>query len=190
MPTPSTWRSWRSRRERRAIRSAITACAGTTRARSATTRRSVGRTARAGDVEASYPLARERNLILASLLVLAAAAWAVLVWQSQMMDDEAMGLTMGMGAPLFIALWAAMMVAIMFPTAAPLILTFARVQANRKERGRGVGPRRAVLGLAAEERLPGEVPRADELHPRVVAGRLRRRAAHGAGARRLLLRLL
>jgi len=97
-------------------------------------------------VEASYPLARERNLILASLLVLAAAAWAVLVWQSQMMDDEAMGLTMGMGAPLFIAIWAAMMVAIMFPTAAPMILTFARVQANRKERGQVFVPTWLFVG--------------------------------------------
>ena len=97
-------------------------------------------------MEASYPLARERNLILASLLVLAAAAWAILVWQSQMMDDEAMGLTMGMGAPLFIALWAAMMVAIMFPTAAPMILTFARVQANRKERGQVFVPTWLFVG--------------------------------------------
>lgn len=83
----------------------------------------------------TYPLQRERNLILGTLLGLAAAAWAVLLWQSQMMDEEDMGLTMGMSAPLFIAIWAAMMVAIMFPTAAPMMLTFARVQANRKERG-------------------------------------------------------
>jgi predicted metal-binding membrane protein len=46
-----------------------------------------------------------------------------------------MGLTMDMSAPLYIGLWAAMMVAIMFPTAAPMILTFARVQAGRRERG-------------------------------------------------------
>jgi predicted metal-binding membrane protein len=83
----------------------------------------------------TYPLQRERNAILAILLLLAVAAWAVLIWRAQVMDDESMGLTMGMSAPLFIAIWAAMMVAIMFPTAAPMILTFARVQANRKERG-------------------------------------------------------
>ena len=83
----------------------------------------------------SYPLRRERNLILGTLLVLAAAAWAVLIWQAQIADEEDMGLTMGMSAPLFIAIWAAMMVAIMFPTAAPMILTFARVQASREERG-------------------------------------------------------
>lgn len=93
-----------------------------------------------------YPLPRERNFILGGLLVLAAAAWAVLIWQSQMMDEEDMGLTMGMGAPLFIALWAAMMVAIMFPTAAPMILTFARVQANRRERGQVFVPTWLFVG--------------------------------------------
>jgi len=83
---------------------------------------------------ANYPLARERNLILGALILLAAAAWAVLVRQSLMMDDEDMGLAMGMSAPLFVAIWAAMMVAIMFPTAAPMILMFARIQSNRQER--------------------------------------------------------
>jgi len=84
---------------------------------------------------ASYPLPRERNLILGFLLVLAGAAWALLAWQSARPDDHAMGLTMGMGAPLFIAIWVAMMVAMMFPTAAPMILTFARVHAGKRERG-------------------------------------------------------
>jgi len=88
----------------------------------------------------AYPLATQRNVILAVLLALAAAAWAVLIWQSQTMDDEDMGLTMGMGAPLFVAIWAAMMVAIMFPTAAPMVLTFARVQANRRAQGRPFVP--------------------------------------------------
>ena len=76
-------------------------------------------------VHASFPLARARALILGSLLVLAAAAWAVLVWQSSMtdMDDVSNVLTMDMGVPLFLAVWVAMM----FPTAAPMILTFAHV---------------------------------------------------------------
>src|SRR5574341_1976492 len=94
-------------------------------------------TATTADV-ASYPLPRERNLILASLLVLAAAAWAVLAWQGAAMDE--MTLTMGMSAPLFIALWAVMMVAIMFPTAAPMILMFARIHNTRKERGQTFVP--------------------------------------------------
>ncbi len=46
-----------------------------------------------------------------------------------------MGPTMGVAAPLFMAIWIAMMVAMMFPTAAPMILTFHAVQARKHERG-------------------------------------------------------
>jgi Predicted metal-binding integral membrane protein (DUF2182) len=46
-----------------------------------------------------------------------------------------MGPTMGLGAPLFLAIWVVMMVAMMFPTTAPMILTFARVQARKRQRG-------------------------------------------------------
>jgi len=87
----------------------------------------------------SYPLPRERNLILGSLLVLAVAAWGLLIWQAAMMDGE-MSLTMGMSAPLWIALWIAMMVAIMFPTAAPMIMMFARIHTKRAERGQTFVP--------------------------------------------------
>ncbi len=89
---------------------------------------------------ASYPLVRERNLILVSLLTLAAGGWGLVAWQSLSADEEMMGLTMGMGAPLFLAMWVAMMVAMMFPTAAPMILMFARVHAGKRERGQPFVP--------------------------------------------------
>ena len=73
-----------------------------------------------------YPMARERDLILASLLVLATAAWVVLISQALPAAEGMAGLTMGMEAPLFLAVWVGMMVAMMFPTAAPMILVFAR----------------------------------------------------------------
>jgi predicted metal-binding membrane protein len=92
----------------------------------------------AADV-AAYPLPRERNLILGSLLFLASVAWALLVWQSAVMDGE-MSLTMSMGAPLFIALWVVMMVAIMFPTAAPMMLMFNRIHNQRREKGQSFVP--------------------------------------------------
>ena len=90
------------------------------------------------------PLPYGRNLILASLLGLAAAAWAVLLWQAATMGDAAMrgpgALTMGMAAPLFLAIWVAMMVAMMFPTAAPMILMFASVHAGKHRRGQPYVP--------------------------------------------------
>ena len=82
-----------------------------------------------------YPLTRVRNTILGALLVLSVAAWVILIWQSPMPDKNAMGLTMGMNAPLFLTIWVVMMVAMMFPTAAPMILMFARVHINKRERG-------------------------------------------------------
>ena len=88
-----------------------------------------------------YPLPRARNLIIATLLVLAAAAWALIVWQSSMVnEDEMMGPTMGMAAPVFLAIWVAMMIAMMFPTAMPMILTFARVQAGKAARDQATVP--------------------------------------------------
>ena len=79
----------------------------------------------------------QRNVILGLLLTLAAAAWAVLVWQSTdaNMDMTMASSTMGMHAPVFLAFWGIMMVAMMFPTAAPVILTFHKVQADKRENG-------------------------------------------------------
>ena len=77
-------------------------------------------------------LQRERTFILTLLLVLAAASWAILIWQSRtaqrMGGGMGGGLTMGMGAALFLAIWVVMMVAMMFPSAAPMFLAVARVQ--------------------------------------------------------------
>ena len=42
---------------------------------------------------------------------------------------------MGMRALVFLALWVIMMAAMMFPTAAPVILTFHKVQADKRENG-------------------------------------------------------
>jgi predicted metal-binding membrane protein len=93
-------------------------------------------------VRALFPLARARVLILGSLLVLAAAAWTALVWQSSItgMDQVENMLTMDMGVALFLAVWVAMMVAMMFPTAAPMFLTFAHVQQRKQRSGKPFVP--------------------------------------------------
>jgi predicted metal-binding membrane protein len=103
---------------------------------------SAGPVGHGGGVGASLLFARARAFILGTLLVLAAAAWAVLVWQSSMtdMDDVENMLTMDMGVLLFLAIWVAMMVAMMFPTAAPMILTFAHVQHKKQQSGKPYVP--------------------------------------------------
>jgi len=80
-----------------------------------------------------HMLQRERYLIMGMLLALAAIAWVWLVWQAARMNTQAMGLTMGVSAVLFIALWVVMMVAMMFPTTAPMILTFRAVSADKRQ---------------------------------------------------------
>lgn len=85
-------------------------------------------------------LQREDHLFLAQLLILAAASWAMLIWQASMMKRMGMGLTMGMGAALFLAIWVVMMIAMMFPATATMNLAFVQVQ-----RARHTGWRAAVF---------------------------------------------
>lgn len=77
-------------------------------------------------------VARQRNAILVTLLALAAVGWLVVLDEARqpMAMDRAMGpdLTMGRSWPLFLAMWVAMMVAMMFPAAAPMVLMFGRMR--------------------------------------------------------------
>lgn len=86
----------------------------------------------------SPSLRAERRLVLSVLLALAAVGWVLVIWQAAVMDrpdDMALDLTMGMAAPLFLAMWVAMMVGMMFPASAPMILAFARSQARKRDEG-------------------------------------------------------
>lgn len=75
---------------------------------------------------------RQRNAILIALLGLAAAGWIVFLNQARqpmsMGHDMGPDLTMGRSWPLFLAMWVAMMVAMMFPAAAPMVLMYARMR--------------------------------------------------------------
>jgi len=77
----------------------------------------------------------QRTLILGLLLGLAACAWALLGWQRAGGGMAMASPSMGLRAPLFLAIWVVMMVAMMFPAAAPMILAFHRVQAGRRRQG-------------------------------------------------------
>jgi predicted metal-binding membrane protein len=79
------------------------------------------------------PLPLQRNIIMVSLLALAAASWAVLIWHDHttMMASPATG----MRVALFFAIVGVMMVAMMFPSAAPMILAFHRVAGMRQLNG-------------------------------------------------------
>jgi predicted metal-binding membrane protein len=86
-------------------------------------------------------LKRDRTLVVSGLVVISALAWVYLVylaWDMKQMD-------MGMAMPLMQAwdvldlvllfvMWAVMMVAMMVPSAAPLMLIFATAHRKRQER--------------------------------------------------------
>ena len=92
-------------------------------------------------------LKRDRIFVVSGLVAIAALAWAYIIyltWDMQHMD-------MGMAMPqmqawgifelvLLFVMWAVMMVAMMVPSAAPLILIFASAYRKRQERKDPVVP--------------------------------------------------
>jgi predicted metal-binding membrane protein len=97
-------------------------------------------------------LQRERWIIGAALAGIAAVAWAYMIHEARAMDvtgvcqslgmpmgDAAAGWSAGTLLPLFL-MWAGMMVAMMLPSAAPMILTFAAVSRNRRRQDRPYVP--------------------------------------------------
>jgi predicted metal-binding membrane protein len=106
--------------------------------------------------EVAPALARSRNAILVALLVLAALGWGAVAWQagsgtstsmSMSMDgSDSIDLAMGMAAPLFLAMWVAMMVAMMFPSAAPMVMLFDRIERGKRDAGRSYVPTAYFVG--------------------------------------------
>jgi len=87
-------------------------------------------------VDEVRPVSRQHNVILVLLLALATAAWAALVWQGHdvsMDKPMASPTAWGLDALLFLAMWVVMMVAMMLPTAAPMILAFHSVHARNHQ---------------------------------------------------------
>ena len=70
-----------------------------------------------------------RSIIWFLLLGPAVAAWMALVWQPH---DMSMHVTMALRAAPFFASWVVMMVAMMLPTAVPMILAFHSAQAGQR----------------------------------------------------------
>jgi predicted metal-binding membrane protein len=79
-------------------------------------------------------------LIALAFLVVAALAWVLTIVRMSSMDDMAMGLG---SFDAFVAGWAVMMAAMMFPSALPVVFEFAQ----HAERRRGWQAATAVLGV-------------------------------------------
>lgn len=98
-------------------------------------------------------LRRDRLIVIGALTGLALLAWGYMVYEARAMYDTGVCSCAGMKMsgpdtapwstatlfPLFL-MWAEMMVAMMIPSAAPMILTFAMVQRKRREQERPFVP--------------------------------------------------
>jgi len=56
------------------------------------------------------------------------------------MASGAMGLTMGVSAPLFLVIWVVMMIAMMFPAAVPMVQMLQRIAVSRTSQGQASVP--------------------------------------------------
>src|SRR5215468_10047146 len=100
-------------------------------------------------------LRRDRLVVTGALAVLAVLAWAYVLWLAADMDMGGMDMTgfrmipagAGLMAPasapwtsvelaFVLAMWAVMMVGMMVPSAAPMILMYARVGRQAKSTGK------------------------------------------------------
>lgn len=98
-------------------------------------------------------LKRDRLVVIAALAAISLLAWGYMVYEARAMYSTGVchcaGMKMsgpdttpwsvGILFPLFL-MWAEMMVAMMIPSAAPMILTFAMVQRKRREQERPFVP--------------------------------------------------
>ena len=91
-----------------------------------------------------HALRRDRAIVVVSILLIAAIAWAYTVYLAEagmsMGDGMSMGMTMAdmrswsaADFGLMFLMWAVMMVAMMAPSAAPMLLMFAAVNRKRRE---------------------------------------------------------
>ena len=99
-------------------------------------------------------LLRQRIVILAALAGIAALAWLYLLLEAAGMTAAMAGMDRGMAMPprsaveliLLFVMWWIMMVGMMLPGVAPVILTFATVNRNRRTRGEPYVPASLFTG--------------------------------------------
>jgi predicted metal-binding membrane protein len=97
-------------------------------------------------------LKRDRLVVLGGVILLAGLGWAYLVMMAAGMDLEPTGESArALAAPrleawspgyfaMMLSMWTVMMVAMMLPSAAPLLLVYARIARQNREQGQPIAP--------------------------------------------------
>jgi len=97
---------------------------------------------------------KDRIIVIAGVVAVAAIAWGYTVWVAQTQADMGMSMGMAMGNvrswtgvdfSLMFVMWAVMMVAMMVPSAAPMLLLFANVNRKRRQESRPFVPTSVFL---------------------------------------------
>ncbi|MER3448081.1 MAG: hypothetical protein C4291_15215, partial [Candidatus Dadabacteria bacterium] len=98
---------------------------------------------------------RQERVIISALVLLSAFAWVVTFYYSHSMDSQQMSTQMSgmeqkpsliLEALLFLSMWIVMMVAMMFPAAAPVVIIFSNLHQNRKTKNEGFIPTWVFVG--------------------------------------------
>jgi predicted metal-binding membrane protein len=100
------------------------------------------------DIVLAKVLRHDRVIVVAGAAFIALIGWAYLFyedWSMQHMDLVAMAMPSNgawglMDLLMIFAMWAVMMVAMMVPSATPVLLTFATVARSRRAQERSLGP--------------------------------------------------
>jgi predicted metal-binding membrane protein len=87
-------------------------------------------------------LERDRFVVLAGVVVIAGLGWYYMISMAGMEEMMAPALSGWTGADFLamFVMWAVMMVAMMLPSAAPLLLLHARIERTGRERGESIAP--------------------------------------------------
>lgn len=91
---------------------------------------------------------RQEKIIISALVLLSVIAWMATVYYSHGMNSQMSMQMPGMEqqpsliveASLFLGMWIVMMVAMMFPAAAPMVIIFSNLHQNRKAKNKGFIP--------------------------------------------------
>src|SRR5882724_10556905 len=89
----------------------------------------------------------QEKIIISALALLSVIAWVATVYYSHSMNPQ-MSMQMPdmeqqpliVEASLFLGMWVVMMVAMMFPAAAPMVIIFSNLHQNRKAKNEGFIP--------------------------------------------------
>lgn len=99
------------------------------------------------ETKLSNLLRRDRSIVILGIALILALSWGCIIWMATAMDTGTIDMVMPIPAPwsllyafMIFFMWAVMMAAMMIPSAAPMIITYAQMSRKRSGEKDPVGP--------------------------------------------------